>query len=241
MDVAGEEATRPLVVVGNAEEGDVVAEEVDRGDCVMDDGLGEGHEELVLDDAGNVHVVAAAGWVCDKEAPVIPPSSARPFDDDDYQPYNSYSSYFVDSRRLLRGDDRGRILYSTVAVQRPLVCLCCHIKERERGAKSRTLIEMDQNLSARMSGNYMADLLPWPNEPAKERLPTLLLLELQDFFSSFSTLKSTDRISPTMFGMPMTKEEAKIVNKRKSLVLKLQDMNGNGIFDTDDDAHDASY
>ncbi|KAG6532132.1 hypothetical protein ZIOFF_005970 [Zingiber officinale] len=203
MDVAEEEATRPLVVVGNVEEGDVVAEEVDRDDCVMDDGLGEGHEELVLDDAGNVHVVAAAGWVCDKEAPVIPPSSARPFDDDDYQPYNSYSSYFVDSRR--------------------------------------TLIKMDQNLSARMSGNYMADLLPWPNEPAKERLLILLLLELQDFFSSFSTLKSTDRISPTMFGMPMTKEEAKIVNKRKSLVLKLQDMNGNGIFDTDDDAHDASY
>lgn len=35
-----------------------------------------------------------------------------------------------------------------------------------------------------------------------------------DFFSPFSALKPTDRISPAMFGAAMTEEEAELVNKR---------------------------
>jgi hypothetical protein len=44
-----------VVVVSHPEEGDPVAEEVDGGDGVADDGPGEGDEQPVLDDAGDVH------------------------------------------------------------------------------------------------------------------------------------------------------------------------------------------
>ncbi|THU68908.1 hypothetical protein C4D60_Mb08t08810 [Musa balbisiana] len=54
-----------MIVVGDAEEGDPVAEEVDGGDGVADDGPGEGDEEPVLDDAGDVH--GEGGGLSDEE------------------------------------------------------------------------------------------------------------------------------------------------------------------------------
>ncbi|KAG6505585.1 hypothetical protein ZIOFF_037949 [Zingiber officinale] len=100
---------------------------------------------------------------------------------------------------------------------------------------------MDRNLPVRTSHSCMADLLAWPNEPAEERSPTPSSRLKISFLHFPPSLKPADRISPAMFGAPMTKEEAEIVNKRRSCsALKLQDMNGNGIFAIDDDEHNAS-
>ncbi|THU66270.1 hypothetical protein C4D60_Mb05t12390 [Musa balbisiana] len=72
-----------------------------------------------------------------------------------------------------------------------------------------------------------ADLLTWPEKPPAER---------PEAPASRRSLKPADRISPAMFGASVTEEEeAEILNERKPCSdLKLQEMNGSGIFTADE-------
>ncbi|WOL13784.1 hypothetical protein Cni_G22563 [Canna indica] len=87
---------------------------------------------------------------------------------------------------------------------------------------------MYRNPPVRTSHSSTADLLSWSDKSLENEPVTPA--------SSRRSIRPADMISPAMFGAPMTEEEAESVNKRKSCSgLKLQEMNGSGIFAADEE------